>query len=108
MINKLFSEKNTCGILVFLHVFGPKTRTEIYQAISTNPRMPIKLDMMEEMGLVRTTDDGRGRKMTTLTNTGEKFAMTLCSLEKLLGGNVDSFKWGIMMTKLEEFDAAEA
>ncbi len=47
MVNQLFSEKNTCGILVYLHLFGPRSRTEIYNAISTNPRMPIKLDMME-------------------------------------------------------------
>jgi len=108
LINKLFSERNTCQILVYLHLFGPKTRTEIYHAISTNPRMPIKIEMMENMGLLKTMDDGRGRKMVSLTSTGVKFATELCSLEKLIGGNVDGFKWGIVMTKLEEFDGAEA
>ena len=32
LINKLFSERNTCQILVYLHLFGPKTRTR-----NTNP-----------------------------------------------------------------------
>jgi len=96
------------GRIMLSHCIGPKTRTEIYHAISTNPRMPIKIEMMENMGLLKTMDDGRGRKMVSLTSTGVKFATELCSLEKLIGGNVDGFKWGIVMTKLEEFDGAEA
>ncbi|MBO4357829.1 MAG: hypothetical protein J5813_06675 [Candidatus Methanomethylophilaceae archaeon] len=106
MINQLFSERHTCHILVYLHLFGPRTRTEIYQAISTNPRMPIKLDMLEQYGLIKQTDRNNfGRKMVSLTNSGTKFATTLCTLEKILGGSVDAFRWDLVISKLEEFDA---
>ncbi len=107
IVNQLFSERNTCGILVYLHLFGPRSRTEIYNAISTNPRMPIKLDMMEKMGLIKQTDrDMNGKRMVTLTATGTKFAATLCNLEKMLGGSIDTFRWDIVISKLEEYDMA--
>ena len=105
IINQLFSERNTCEILVYLHLFGPRSRTEIYHTISTNPRMPQKLDLLEELGLIKQCEKGANRKrMVMLTTTGTKFAITLCSLERMLGGSIDSFRWDVMISKLEEYD----
>ena len=105
MINQIFNERHTCHIIMYLHLFGPRTRSEIYQAVSTNPRMPIKLDMLEQYGLIKQMERTQsGRKIVTLTSTGTTFAMTLCTLEKIRGGSIDAFRWDMVVSKLEEFD----
>ncbi len=106
LINRIFSERNTSDTIMFLYLFGPKGKTEIYDAISRNPRMPMKLQMLEDYGLVRSYSDGGKKMMIGLTPKGNKFASALSDLEKIVGGNVEAFRWGIVMSKLEDFDRA--
>ncbi len=40
---RLFETKHVMRILVFLHLCGPKSKSDIYRAVSTNPRMADKL-----------------------------------------------------------------
>ncbi|MBE6528386.1 MAG: hypothetical protein E7Z64_04385 [Thermoplasmata archaeon] len=107
IVNRLFSERNTPEIIIHLFMFGPKTRTEIYEAISRNPRMPIKIDMLLSYRILKEHPRGRGQYTTLeLTALGERFARMLCEQERLLGGSVDAYRWGCVMSKLEEFDSA--
>jgi DNA-binding MarR family transcriptional regulator len=107
IISNILNERNTADILIYLYLFGPKTRSEIYRSISTNPRMPIKIDLLEEHGLIRcyTRDQARLRNIE-LTPLGKRFAMSLCSLERILGGNVESFKWDILNASMREIEVA--
>ncbi len=100
--NKLLSEKNVVSILICLYVLGPKTRTEIYTMISTNPRMPQKLSLLEEYGLIKPFDMIPGRKTIALTELGTKYATTLCTLEKMLGGSVEQYKWKLLKSIIDD------
>ncbi|MBO4348841.1 MAG: hypothetical protein J5812_04620 [Candidatus Methanomethylophilaceae archaeon] len=40
---RLFETKHVLRILVFLHLCGPKSKSDIYRAVSTNPIMTQKL-----------------------------------------------------------------
>lgn len=103
-VNDVFSERNVVLILVYLYVFGPRTRSEIYHDVSTNPRMSNKLQLLIDVGLVHQTEkDWYNRKELSLTEAGKKVAEYLISLEKQLGGSMDSFKWDVRMANLEDF-----
>ena len=99
--NTLLSEKNVVSILVCLYILGPKTRTELYKMISTNPRMPKKLSLLQEHGLIKPFEMMSGRKTLALTELGTKYAVTLCNLEKMLGGNVEQYKWNLLKETID-------
>jgi DNA-binding HxlR family transcriptional regulator len=101
--NKILSEKNVVSILVCLYVLGPKTRTELYHMISTNPRMPDKLNLLMDYGLVKPYDMVPGRRTIALTELGTKYATVLCSLEKMLGGSVEKYKWSLLKSVLDDY-----
>ena len=64
-INSILSEKNVAGILVYLYVFGPRTRTELYRSVSSNPRMPVKLQMLIDYDM----PGGTGGDVVSLNST---------------------------------------
>lgn len=104
IINRVFDEKNTPNIILFLYLFGPKTRTEIYDNISRNPRMSIKLEMMMSMGLIEETYGYNGMMNALyLTDLGEKYAIALCELEKLSGGSMEKSRWNHVISNIEMF-----
>lgn len=103
-INEVMSERNTAAIIIFLYMFGPQRRTEIYKAISTNPRMPQKLEVLKEYGIIKSTDgrwDSRGP--IELSDNGTAMAKMLCQMEKLAGGNLAKYKWEYINRTLDEF-----
>lgn len=108
IINRIFNERHTSDIIMYLYLFGPKHRTEIYDAISRNPRMPIKLDLLESYGVIKTYEEGQRQMLVSLTSKGTKLAAGISNLEKILGGNVEAFRWGFVMSQLEDFDKAAA
>lgn len=57
-------------ILVFLLENGPCPKMDLYRGVSTNPRMPVKLAMLESIGLVRLEPSERFT-MVSLTEKGE-------------------------------------
>ncbi|MBE6518424.1 MAG: hypothetical protein E7Z70_02620 [Thermoplasmata archaeon] len=104
LINRIFDEKNAPNIILFLYLFGPKTRTEIYDNISRNPRMAVKIEMLMSMGLIEETYGYNGMMNALyLTDLGEKYATSLCELEKLSGGNMEKSRWNHVMSNIEMF-----
>ena len=87
---RLFETKHVLRILVFLHLCGPKSKSDIYRAVSTNPRMAEKLDLMEAHGLVakRPKEVGSRREIYDLTPNGERCAAMFCSMEETSGISV--------------------
>ena len=87
---KLFETKHVLRILVFLHLCGPKSKSDIYRAVSTNPRMAEKLDMMEKHGLVMRMPRERGsrKEIYDLTTKGENCAVMFCRMEEESGIDV--------------------
>jgi len=103
--SKVFNEKNTTTILLYLHFFGARTRSEIYRMISTNPRMPKKLEMLNQCGLINIESrDNDHRRVVDLTPLGKKYATTLCALEKQSGGNVETFRWEVLKNMLDDVE----
>jgi len=102
--NDLLSEKNTVAIIVYLYIFGPTNRTTIYKNVSTNPRMPIKIDRLMESGLVKPVN-GNSSSYTVLelTQKGKKFGEMLCTMERIAGGDLELYKWQGIKTTLDEF-----
>ncbi|AMK13877.1 hypothetical protein AUP07_0830 [methanogenic archaeon mixed culture ISO4-G1] len=102
-INSILSEKNVASILVYLYVFGPKTRSELYKSVSSNPRMPVKLQMLSDYGLIKEGDKNYGMvKTVELSDIGKKYAGYLCDMEKLLGGSLEAYKWNIIRTNVQK------
>ena len=87
---KVLETKHNLRILMYLHMCGPGTKTEIYNAVSTNPRMPEKLNMLVEHGLVEQKINRNGNRKVRydLTPKGRKFTDHLCGMSEDLGWNL--------------------
>ncbi len=103
-VNEIFAERNAPAIIMYLYLFGPRSRTEIYDNVSTNPRMHLKVDKLIEAKVI-TTIPGRTQKwpILKLTDMGMQYGSMLCTMEKLAGGDVCRSKWLGLKKSLEEF-----
>lgn len=80
-----FEEKHLIAILTFLAMNGPCRKIDVYDAVSTNPRMPQKLDKLESMGLIMQEYDPRMRSnMITITEAGRSVADHLFAIDSIL------------------------
>lgn len=78
-------EKHLISILMLLGMNGPSRKIDIYKAISTNPRMPGKLDKLESMGLVtQIFDEDQRSTVVTLTPQGTEISQLLSRIESTL------------------------
>lgn len=78
-------EKHMIGILTFLVANGPSRKIDIYDGVSSNPRMPDKLNLLEEMGLIEQELNTITRStIVTLTQSGEQVANLLLSVDKCI------------------------
>jgi len=104
IVNDIFAEKNTPAIIIYLYLFGPKTRTEVYNNVSSNARMPKKIDKLIAARIL-TDSPGKTlkRPVVALTEMGMQYAHMLCEMEKMAGGNLTRFKWLGVKKTLEEF-----
>lgn len=60
---------------------------DIYDAISRNPRIPEKIDLLKERGLIKVKSTrGVRNSLIELTDKGISFADTLDSLSDILEG----------------------
>ncbi|MBQ8178957.1 MAG: winged helix-turn-helix transcriptional regulator [Candidatus Methanomethylophilaceae archaeon] len=103
---RILEERHVVGIIMYLHMFGPRSRSEIYKAVSTNPHMPRKLDMLEERGLVKTGDmvEGGRSRPVRLTHLGKIYAEALCSLEERSGGDLDRYRMQTVRDMVSEME----
>lgn len=81
---RILESRHMVSILLFLRGSGPVQKMEIYENVSTNPRIPDKLKVMEDAGLLTETTDGR-TKTITLTEKGLRVATILEKLDEVIG-----------------------
>lgn len=83
-----FEEKHLVAIMMYLSINGQCRKIEIYQNVSSNPRIPEKLDRLESLGLIRQTNDTKSRSIiVSLTSKGRAVADKLIELDKLIKAN---------------------
>lgn len=78
-------EKHLISMLLYLREKGPSRKTDIYDAVSTNPRMTLKVERLEAMGLINTEFNNALRStVVTLTDEGRKVAEHLAAVDSIL------------------------
>ena len=80
-----FEEKHLISIMLFLCINGSCRKIDIYDNVTSNPRVPDKLNRLEAMGLI-TQDKSAGSKSVTvsLTDKGRQIADRLVELDRLV------------------------
>ncbi len=82
---KNLEEKHMISILIFLLENGAKRKIDIYEGVSSNPRMPDKLNLLEDMGLLTQRMDMITRStIVELTDQGEQVANLLMAIDKCI------------------------
>ena len=67
-----FEEKHMISMLMFLGANGPSRKIDIYEGVSSNPRMPDKLNHLEEIGLERVGAPGTTAALALLNDQVKK------------------------------------
>ena len=89
----IFGQKHVIDVLMLLYIFGDKTRSEIYKAVSGCNTMPEKLGQLEHYGIIETKKGTRyGSKVMCLTDDGRKIAEGILSMELFLNGNLEEYR----------------
>jgi len=83
---RILEEKHVIDILFFLMNRDHCMKSDIYKNVSTNSRMPVKLDMMEKEGLINQSVDTFKNNTTTvsLTPKGRIIAETLVEVGQIM------------------------
>ena len=78
-------EKHLMSMLMYLREKGPSRKTDIYDAVSTNPRVTLKVERLEAMGLISTEYNNALRStVVTLTEEGRQVADHLAAVDSIL------------------------
>jgi DNA-binding HxlR family transcriptional regulator len=78
----VLEERHVISILVFLQRNGQSKRIDLYNAVSTNPNMPKKIDRLESLGLVKQRREHcTHTTYVSLTPTGEEVVGLLRRME---------------------------
>ena len=78
-------EKHLMSMLMYLREKGPSRKTDIYDAVSTNPRMTLKVERLEAMGLISTEYNNALRSTgVALTEEGRQVAEHLAAVDSIL------------------------
>lgn len=82
---EILEERHMIAILLHLRGSGECTKTELYGAVSSNPRMPEKLDILEDAGLiVQASNEGSRAVRLGLTDLGRDVAARLAEIDVML------------------------
>ncbi len=78
-------EKHLISIMMFLSINGQCRKIDVYENVSTNPRIPEKLDRLEAMGLI-TQSRGSNQKsvIIALTEKGKVAAERIMELDRII------------------------
>ena len=100
-MSSIIEDKHNNSIIMLLYLCGRKSKTEIYDSVSSNPRMPYKLQLLEDEGIITVTKEKslRERSMVDLTPLGVKYAEGLCSLEASIGGDIEALRRGCLAVR---------
>ena len=81
----VFEEKHMLSTLLYLREHPGCNKSDLYTAVSRNPRMPEKLETLESLGLVRLySRQGSASTFMELTDKGYRFADAIASADGLL------------------------
>ncbi len=81
-------EKHIVSILLFLMDNDGCMKSQLYSSVSRGMRMPDKLDMLEDAGLIVQESDGPYRSVTLrLTDLGREVCRELVVIEGILEGS---------------------
>ena len=81
----VLEQKHMISTILFLADSGGCTKSELYRAVSTNPRMPEKLDMLEEAGLItQEQSDGSRSVRISLTDLGTEVSAILSEIDVMM------------------------
>ncbi len=87
----LFEEKHLIAILLFLQENGPSRKIDVYEGVSTNPRMPDKIAALEMMNLlIQTRDPCSNGTFVTLTREGSEAASLFRKVDKIVRGEAEA------------------
>ena len=80
-----FEEKHVISIMLFLSINGECKKIDVYRNVSTNPRIPDKLDRLEALGMI-TQKMNRGSRavVVALTPKGRLVADKLIELDRIV------------------------
>ncbi|MBR2254326.1 MAG: hypothetical protein IJ856_00670 [Candidatus Methanomethylophilaceae archaeon] len=82
---EVFESRHTIMILLFLEKEGPCSKSELYAAVSRNPNMPRKIELLEEHGLIsRRPVLGKYQESLSITDKGREFVDRIRELESIL------------------------
>jgi predicted transcriptional regulator len=82
---EMLGEKHLIHILLFLKENGRCNKTAIYRNISSNPRIPDKLNLLEESGLLeQRKEEGVQTVWISLTPKGEMVSTYLLNINDVL------------------------
>ena len=80
-----FEEKHLIAIMLFLSINRTCRKIDIYTKVSSNPRIPDKLDKLESLGLItQTMPSGTRSVIISLTEKGGIVADNLAELDKIV------------------------
>ena len=78
-------EKHLIAILMYLTINGECRKIDIYENVSSNPRIPDKLDRLEYLGLITQSRDPSKRSvMVSLTEKGRQVTDLMSQIDKII------------------------
>lgn len=80
-----FEERHMISVMTYLMSHGPSRKIDLYQGVSSNPRMPDKLDHLEGMGLISQELNASTRStIVSLTEAGKTVANMFIQIDNHL------------------------
>ena len=78
--SRILEEKHSTQIILYIHACGPQSKSSIYRTISTNSRMPKKLEILCNEGVLeeRRSGDGSQERNKRLDINKKRRCSILC------------------------------
>ncbi len=86
-ISDVIEDRHATSLLACLYMRGKMPKTTLAHSVSTNPRMGMKIDRLQDLGFITATKDGR-RIQIELTPKGRTVARSLCLMEREVYGDL--------------------
>ena len=80
---EIFGNTHSLSILMYLTDHSGCTKTDLYQEVVRNSRMPDKLNVLEKAGLIHQVQDGRSTRLY-ITSKGLEVAKYRFEIEDIL------------------------
>ncbi len=88
LASTILEEKHMVSIIMYLAENDGCLKTDVYSGVARNSRMPEKLGMLEDAGLIEQKAKGLRTVRLELTDLGKKVCEELITIENLLNGGV--------------------